>query len=44
MKSNGFQPKIVGVSCNWCCLSSGAIAIHHSTDEQILAQIEALFG
>jgi len=38
MKRNGFQPKIVGVSCNWCCLPSGAIAMHHLTDEQILVK------
>jgi len=44
MKRNGFQPKIVGPFHNWCRLPSEAISIHHFTNEQILAQIEVLFG
>jgi heterodisulfide reductase subunit A-like polyferredoxin len=44
MKRNGFQPEIVGFSCNRCCLPSGAITMHHFTDEPILAQVEALFS
>jgi len=45
MKGNEFQPKIVGFSCviSSAC-PSGAVAMHHFTDGQILAQVEALFN
>jgi hypothetical protein len=44
MKRNGLQPKIVGAFHNWCRLPSRAISIHRFTNEQIITQIEALFG
>jgi heterodisulfide reductase subunit A-like polyferredoxin len=44
MKRSNLQFEIVGISCDWCWLPPGAIAMHHFTDEQILAQVEALFG
>ncbi|MEE8636627.1 MAG: hypothetical protein V3T04_00645 [Dehalococcoidia bacterium] len=44
MKRSNLQFEIVGISCDWCWLPPGAIAMHHFTDERILAQVEALFG
>lgn len=44
MKRNGFQPKIVGVSVTGAVCHSQAITMHHFTDEQIIARVEALFS
>jgi heterodisulfide reductase subunit A-like polyferredoxin len=44
MKMNGFQPKIMGFSVPGAACPSGSITMHHFTDEQILAKIEALFS
>ena len=44
MKRSNLQFEIVGISCDWCWLPPGAIAMHHFTDGQILAQAEALFS
>jgi len=44
MKRNRFQPKIVEFSVIGAACPSGAINMHHFIDEQILAQVEALFS
>jgi heterodisulfide reductase subunit A-like polyferredoxin len=44
MKRNGFQPKIMGFSVPGAACPSGFITMYHFTDEQILAQVEALFS
>ena len=44
MKRNGFSPKLWGFYVTSAACPSGAIAMHHFTDGQILAQVEALFS
>jgi hypothetical protein len=44
MKRNGFSPKLWGFYVTSAACPSGAIAMHHFIDGQILAQVEALFS
>jgi heterodisulfide reductase subunit A-like polyferredoxin len=44
MKRNGFQPKIMRFSVTGAACPSGSITMHQFNDEQILAQVEALFS